>query len=407
LVSVLSSLSVRAESFPYRAAVTADEVPVRSGPGPTFYATGMLGLGEEVEVYRREAGGWLAIRPPAGSFCWVEAAALQTTDQPQIAQVVGANAVAWIGSDLGDVEDHKWRVKLQAGEPVQLLSQGRITIYRGDEPREFCQIAPPAGDFRWLHEDALREPHCPASAEAEDESKVRPAQYLADEPSAASRMPVSTTAGSPDGFVPRGSSPSTVVPRVASLAPRPSFQPRAGSAADLTAWLKQLDLEFSLMAAKPPEEWRFAGLRRETEMLLDESQTTLHRGRARLLLEQLKEFEDLERRYAGLRAADPNAVPWTAAASDANAGAADELQPRFDGQGWLLPVHSTKQAAPPYALLDEEGRILTFVSPAPGLNLHRYLRKHIGVFGQRSQALFLDKTHLTADRVVDLERHRR
>jgi hypothetical protein len=70
-------------------------------------------------------------------------------------------------------------------------------------------------------------------------------------------------------------------------------------------------------------------------------------------------------------------------------------------------VHSTKRAAPPYALLDGEGRILHFVSPAPGLNLHRYLRKEIGIYGQRSFISSLEKPHVTAHRVVDLNRHRR
>jgi hypothetical protein len=83
------------------------------------------------------------------------------------------------------------------------------------------------------------------------------------------------------------------------------------------------------------------------------------------------------------------------------------MNPRFDGSGWLLPVHSKKRTAPPYALLDEEGRLLQFVSPAPGMNLHRYLRKEIGVFGQTSFIESLSKPHLTAHRVVELDRHRR
>jgi hypothetical protein len=82
------------------------------------------------------------------------------------------------------------------------------------------------------------------------------------------------------------------------------------------------------------------------------------------------------------------------------------FDPRFDGRGWLVPAYSSQRIAPPYALLDGEGRILTFLSPAPGLNLNRYLRKEIGVFGQRSPGDYLEKPHLTASRVVDLERHR-
>ena len=83
------------------------------------------------------------------------------------------------------------------------------------------------------------------------------------------------------------------------------------------------------------------------------------------------------------------------------------MSPRFDGTGWLLPVHSTKKSAPPYALLDKDGNILQFVSPAPGLNLNRYLRKEVGIFGQKEQSTTADKAHLTAQRVVELDRHRK
>jgi hypothetical protein len=58
-------------------------------------------------------------------------------------------------------------------------------------------------------------------------------------------------------------------------------------------------------------------------------------------------------------------------------------------------------------LLDKDGNILQFVSPAPGLNLNRYLRKEIGVFGQKDQPPTLDKPHLTAHRIVELDRHRK
>jgi hypothetical protein len=82
------------------------------------------------------------------------------------------------------------------------------------------------------------------------------------------------------------------------------------------------------------------------------------------------------------------------------------MDTRFDGTGWLLPVHSTKRNAPPYALLDDDGNILQFVSPAPGLNLNRYLKKEVGIIGQKQSGGTLDKPHLTAHRIVERDRHR-
>jgi len=54
--------------FPYKAAVTADDVNVRSGPGQNYYPTETLRRGQVVEGYRHDPGGWRAIRPTDGSF---------------------------------------------------------------------------------------------------------------------------------------------------------------------------------------------------------------------------------------------------------------------------------------------------------------------------------------------------
>ena len=62
-----------AEDFPYTAYIAADKTDVVAGPGHRFYATDRLSRGTKVEIYREEASGWLAIRPPDGSFSWMPA----------------------------------------------------------------------------------------------------------------------------------------------------------------------------------------------------------------------------------------------------------------------------------------------------------------------------------------------
>jgi hypothetical protein len=135
--------------------------------------------------------------------------------------------------------------------------------------------------------------------------------------------------------------------------------------------------------------------------------SVLERGRAERLLNQIEEFEAWRARYDDLGEAREELEPKpTADIASVRAGADSHVDPRFDGTGWLLPVHSRKRTAPPYALLDGDGKILQFVSPSPGLNLHRYLRKEIGIYGQKSYIPALEKRHLTAHRVVELDRHR-
>lgn len=404
------------ESFPYKIAIKSQDVSVRSGPGDDYYQTNRVTVGDEVEVYKRAAGGWLAIRPLADSFNWVDASKLRMTNDPDVAKVVGSNAVAWIGSPIGSLTDHKWQVKLEPGEPVQLKARKSLSIFQGDETRDFYQIMPPAGDFRWVQEkDVL--PLIAKSPEVDSTSQVKLTAFqIVAEEEPIEAEPV-------DGFVPVAASSSSTstttssepAARVASLAPRTGFQPGDVGRADFDKLATSLEVDLSETVAKSPSQWRLASLRQDAESLLEQSDTTLHRGKARLLLEKIKEFEKLQIGYAGIEGGEPLATiaPKVADMDGLQIGTTDAsptlngFDPRFDGRGWLLPVHSSKQASPPYALLDQDGQILVFVSPAPGLNLHRYLRKEVGIFGQRSRAEFLKKPHLTADRIVDLDRHRR
>ena len=147
-------------------------------------------------------------------------------------------------------------------------------------------------------------------------------------------------------------------------------------------------------------------MRDEAQSLVDRGESTLERARAQRLLDQIEDFDSLKQRFVSLHG-DP-AAEVTETTAEADAGQAEPLvDPRFDGTGWLFPVYSRQRVAPPYALLDDEGRIVQFISPAPGLNLHRYLRKQIGVYGEKSFAAGVNKPHVVAHRVVDLDRHRR
>jgi SH3-like domain-containing protein len=402
-IFVATTVAAADQSFPYKVAVKARDVTVWSGPGSQFYATGQITAGDEIEVYQRKGGGWLAIRPPEGSFSWIEANKLRMTNDPDVAKIVGNRAVAWVGSERGAVEDHKWQVKLDPGEPVQLMSRRSMSIFRGDEQRDFYQIAPPVGEFRWVQERDI-EPLVEQASAIDSRSDIQLAEFqvVAEE--------ATEPATARDGFVARETMPTdSPAARVASLAPRTSFRPSEAGRADFESLATMLDVRLSETVSKEPSQWRLAALRQDAEALLEQSDTTLHRGKARLLLENIKEFEKLQLNYAGI--ANPEAdtlltEPRSASTLPTAPGSSD-FDPRFDGRGWLLPVHSSRQASPPYALLDQQGQILTFVSPAPGLNLHRYLRKEVGIFGQRSRAEFLNKPHLTADRIVDMERHRR
>lgn len=76
LVGVLGySAPVWAQVYPAEVTIAATRVEVRSGPTTKFYTTAELHQGDRVVVIRevKDQQGWLEIKPPKGSFSWVNA----------------------------------------------------------------------------------------------------------------------------------------------------------------------------------------------------------------------------------------------------------------------------------------------------------------------------------------------
>src|SRR5690606_8014712 len=93
------------------------------------------------EVYRHDAEGWCAIRPPEASYSLVGAHQVKMIDQ-QTAEVVGDGVVARVGSSLGE-QRTAVQVMMQRGERLQVLAPASA----GDP---WVKIAPPRGEFRWI-----------------------------------------------------------------------------------------------------------------------------------------------------------------------------------------------------------------------------------------------------------------
>ena len=186
---LLASAATASElDLPAKRKVTAESAVLRSGPGESFYATGRLRRGDVVEIYRQDAGGWFAVRPSTRSFSWVDARQLRETGDRRVARVVGSDVVAWVGSDVEEVGDYKWQVKLKPGEAVRVLGQDRFAMFTGDPPRDYRRIAPPAGEFRWVHQRDVQ-PLGKASVTG-IKSEVELAQFRIDLPGADTAPPL-------------------------------------------------------------------------------------------------------------------------------------------------------------------------------------------------------------------------
>lgn len=524
----------------YTLVVPHDGVVLRSGPGASFYATDRLKTGMRLDVYRESPDGWLAIRPPAGSFSLVERRQLKRGDEAGVAAVRTDGTLACVGSSVETVQAYVSQVRLQKGELVELLDAWKDAPSEADAQSDdpaWCRISPAAGEFRWVRADDLkpdaqtasrpRPQAAAASPKPDAEIDTSPvtgppsakSSFEADgwvrvdreNPSDRSQTSQSPTFDSapraeptprsemtPDGTRDAQAAPTATQPATSAAAapttsppsaPQPTARARptqpvarldsdsvimipaaatAGAAetarpAPATApmsnedrWssrtppprqsIQELETDLALMVAQDARTWRLAELRRRVEANLVRFGTTDERVQARRLLDRIGEFEQLTSRLGQVQtpsgsvasapvgsapatspeplasSAPPAAAPAVVRTDAARAGtdrsespteigeqsvAGDVNTVKYDGSGWLVPVHSTTGTAPPFALLDAQGEVLGYVSPTPGLNLQRYVRQQVGIFGIRGYVPALNKPHVTAERIVELDRRLR
>ena len=362
---VLFSSPARGDTtFPYKAVVTIEDVYVRSGPGQSYYPTDKLKRGQEVEVYRHDPGGWCAIRPVEGSFTWVSGRHLKLTDD-NLAVVTEDGVSARVGSRFSRLRGVV-QVRLQKGEVVEVLEAPHDA---GRDEEAWFKIAPPSGEFRWVSAKYL---------DAEDSRDYRDVEP----------------------------SPPAGEPSHARAARRRSLLPR-----EFQAELEQIELELSAMVIEEPADWSFGELRERTNWLLDEAQTAVERGRARLLANRIARFDDIRERQEAVLAMRDQPDHNSRFLARLRPRDADGEKPtplfetdgRFDGVGRLTEVVSRKPGAPRYALSNAEGEVLCYVTPTPGVNLHNYVGRQVGVVGTRGYMPEQHAGHIMARHVTPLE----
>jgi uncharacterized protein YgiM (DUF1202 family) len=377
LLSALSAAAyaerAAAEPAPYQARVIAANTPVHSGPGEKFYHTDMLAQGDVVEVYREKPGGWLGIRPPLNSFSWVAERDLVVKDGG-LGEVVRDDVASRIGSRVGDRRNAA-QVRLKKGEQVEVLGEETV---KGEK---WYRIAPPAGEFRWIQASLV-----------ERSGPVPTSQNESDASSAAAATPAESSALPPQPIADNATKPVTPVPDnppPATDAQTPGASPSNDLATELTA----IELRLSRMAAAPTNLWNTERLERDTAQLLGRAKTPAERDAVRLTQEKINRFAAIGRRHQQGAAGMEQAI---------NPLAANSPPPGYDAVGILRPVVSRRPGAPQFALVDERGQVVTFVSSTPDLNLQPYLGRRIAIVGNRGYIPEFQRATVTASRVTPL-----
>jgi hypothetical protein len=338
-----------------------------------------------------------------GSFAWVSSRYLKPTED-NLAVITEDNVSARVGSHFSDIRDVV-QVRLQKGEMVELLDPPPRSAGRAENA--WLRIAPPSGEFRWVSNKYLDAEYprdgVRVAPPARKRSPHRSDDETTDLPSGSSAplIPAAALAG--------GVRESTAA-RDEPLRTK-STKPRSLSAHEFQAELERVELELSMMVIEEPSVWSFDALRARTDALLDQAETAVERGRARLLANKIARFDDLKQRQdavlgmreqtdrtsrllTGLRPKDGDT---------ARQPAKFEIDGRFDGVGQLTQVVSPKVGAPRYALVDEGGEVRCYVTPAPGVSLYNYVGRQVGVTGTRGYVPEQRASHIMARHVTPLE----
>jgi hypothetical protein len=456
-------LSIPLKAEPTAVWTSTPATAVLSGPGEQYYPVLKLPAGTQLEVHQELPGGWLAIRPPQGCFSLVSATAIESVDY-RTGRITRDGAASRVGSALvGDYD--AVHVRLHRGELVEVLDPSP------DPDTHQVRIAPPAGEFRWVHESNISRtpvaatPADAASASAVDQSggasvavpqaSASVSQEIAStDESVATEPATSAQSDPPQGEwrireestdppqpasaavapvrydSPSNSSPPATSPVAESTAEKSTEnQPAAGLAGDegtqstaaggtvtsapasqaqltptFAAQLDQLEIQISRRVAGPPNLWVFDDLEREAARLASLATTKDEMATIRELGTRMSRFANIAARHRALppqQLAGGNGAQATSASSDG----VGPIPPAngYDAVGILRPVVSKRPGAPPYALVDDRGEVITFVTPSPSVNMQAYLGQRVAVSGSKAYLPEYRRRNIQTARVMPME----
>ncbi len=143
-------------AVPFTARIILPNAEVRSGPGSDskLYGTNNLKAGDVITVVQERPDGWLAIRPPDGSFSWVQSKYLQrivATQPNYLVQTNDGNKVpVYIGSAVLNTKPTLESARLTRGTQVKSLGAAQ-----SDGKENWIPIVPPENELRYIRCEAI------------------------------------------------------------------------------------------------------------------------------------------------------------------------------------------------------------------------------------------------------------
>lgn len=144
----------QAQTLPAEMVVVVPQVEVRSGPTKEYYATSVLRQGDRVLALRqsKDQPGWLAIKPPTGSFSWVNGKNVKLIDaRTGYIDVDGGPVAVLPGSSVTNKAPNVEAVKIAPGFLVTVVDKPFSA-----DGNTWLPIVPPPTEVRFVPAEALR-----------------------------------------------------------------------------------------------------------------------------------------------------------------------------------------------------------------------------------------------------------
>lgn len=402
----------------YHSVVKSETAEVRSFPGKVHYATDRLSKGTKVAVYREDPGGYLLIQPPRGSFNLVLASQVQSTTEDGIIEVTGDGVKAWVGTRLPGNFEPMWQTKLKRGELLHVIKKVEIPGAYSDQSETWYQIEPPSGEFRWIHKDDVgsQAPRTVSSTEIVQQNIDIEKSQLVEPPDESNSKNALTAREGWKAIQVAGPRSANATLNIQNS--RPKFElPSEGS---FKSKVELMDLELSNIVVSPKSTWDLKSLELAATQLRSQAVTGDELAAADRLAEKIVGFQKVKSVYstegsfvaeAGARLGNPSFVANANGSRPVmNRGFGNRVggnQVRYDGRGVLRKlVVNGGVGKPIYALENEQGKIVKTITPSSGVNLERFVGKPVGLYGKSGFNSRLNQPHLTAQRVIDLNRVR-
>jgi hypothetical protein len=348
----------------------------------------------------------------------------QTAERPQrnISQVTLSSH-----NDSGGKESQSDEIAETESATAEVADSGWVTAATHDEPPPNIPVASGTDGETTASIESL--PAAPAPLQAAGSAPV------AKEPEPSGWQPTRTL---PPNVLPFGQArsrkPAGFDSRPEAIGNENTRQEEPAFAGELSPALIEkllaVDVRLSQTISGDQRAWQLDSLEREAEGLLSEAQTVAEREAVQHTLRKIDRFAAIQRRTAevdqlptvaatgadsgGARipgTSAPVAIPAnqfgsptlpSAAPLPPNVVTLPSTQRRYDAIGTLHPVVSQRPGAPQYALVDDTGQVVSFVSPTPDVDMTPFVGQRVGVAGPRGYLPAFRREHVTAGQVVPL-----